>query len=87
MAKNRPAKETAKTTKKAEAKAQDEQIVLGPGPAKALTLIGKSAKVRAELEEAVTLAAAKAVRKVIKDHGLALTSLEAGDLTSIMFGE
>lgn len=87
MAKKRPAKKTAKTTKKAGAKVQSEQIVLRPAPNKALKLVDKSAKVRADLEGAVTLAAAKAVRKVMKDHGITLTPPEASEITSILFGE
>ena len=87
MAKKRPAKKTTETTTKAETKAQSEQIVLGPDSNKALKLIDKSAKVRAELEQAVTLAAAKAVRKVMKNHGITLTPPEASEITSILFGE
>jgi hypothetical protein len=49
--------------------------------------VDKSAKIRAELEGAVSLAAAKAVRKVMKDHGISLTPAQTTVLTSIWFGE
>jgi hypothetical protein len=87
MAKKRPATKTAKTTKQTPSKTQDEQIVLGPAQDKALKLVDKSAKVRAELEKAVMLAAAKAVRKCMKEHNIELTGPEAAVLTSIWFGE
>ena len=87
MAKKRPAKKSAKTTKKAETKAQDERIVLSPDQEKALKLVDKSAKVRGELEQAVTLATAKAVRKCMKENKIELTPPEANELAAIWFGE
>jgi anthranilate/para-aminobenzoate synthase component II len=87
MAKKRTAKKAAQTTEKAGKKAQDEQIVLGPGPKKALRLVDKSAKVRAGLEDAVTAAITKAVRKCMKENGIELTSLEGNVLATIWFGE
>jgi hypothetical protein len=83
MAKKRAAKETKKGAKSA----REEQIILDPDQDKALRLVDKSAKIRAELEGAVSLAAAKAVRKVMKDHGISLTPAQTTLLTSIWFGE
>lgn len=87
MAKKRPAKKAAKTTKKTGKKTQDVQIVLSPNQDKALKLVDKSAKVCGELEEAVKLAVAKAVRKCMKEHGIELTTPEASLLMSIWFEE
>ena len=87
MAKKRPAKKAATTTKKAEPKAEVEEIVLGPNPRKALKLVEKSAKVRAELEEAVMVAVDNTVRKVMKANKIELTPSEANILTTIWFGE
>jgi hypothetical protein len=83
MAKKRAAEKTKRGTKSA----REEQIILDPDQDKALRLVDRSAKVRAELEGAVSLAAAKAVRKVMKDHGISLTPPQASVLTSIWFGE
>ena len=88
MAKKRPVKKAAE--KKSAAKKADtheEQIVVGPNPKKALRLVEKSAKVRTELEDAVMLAAAKAVRTCMKKHDIALTPLDASVLAAIWFGE
>ncbi len=83
MAKKRAAKKTKKGTNIA----REEQIILDPDQDKALRLVDKSAKIRAELEGVVSLAAAKAVRKVMKDHGISLTPSQTSVLTSIWFGE
>jgi len=87
MAKKRAAKKTAKATKKTTKQAPAEQIYLDPPQDKAVRLVDKSAKVRAELEQAVTAAAAKAVRKVMKDHEISLTAAQADLLTAIWFGD
>jgi hypothetical protein len=87
VAKKRTAKKTAKTTKKAGKKVQYEEIILDPLQDEAVRLVDKSAKVRAELEAAVTLMAAKVVRKVMKEHGIALTPPQAAVLTTILFVE
>ena len=94
MAKQRPAKKAttttkkaAPTTKKAEPKQEGEEIVLGPNPKKALKLIEKSAKVRAEVEDAVMVAVDNAVRKVMKANKIELTPSEANILASLWFGE
>jgi len=94
MAKKRAAKKTAqatKTTEKAPKKGKKqppvEQIDLDPPQDKAVRLVDKSARVRAELEQAVTAAAAKAVRKVMKDHNIHLTAAQADVLTAIWFGD
>lgn len=84
MAKKRAAQRTAKPTKNAH---DHEEIILDPIQDKALRLVDKSAKVRAELELAVTQAAVKAVRKFMKQHKIDLTPAQAVVLTSIWFGE
>jgi hypothetical protein len=87
MAKKRPAKMTAKMTKKTETKPQEEQIVLGANAEKALKLIDKSAKVCDEIEETVSLAVAKALQKVMKANKIELTAAEADLLAGILFGD
>ena len=87
MAKKRAAKKSAKSTKTATKSTPEEQIILDPDQDKALRLVDKSAKIRVELEQAVTLAATKAARKVMKDHGISLTPSQTSLLASIWFGE
>ena len=87
MAKKRPAKKATTSTKKAEPKPEGEEIVLGQNPKKALKLVEKSSKVRAELEEAITVAVDATVRKVMKANKIELTPSEANILASIWFGE
>jgi hypothetical protein len=87
MAKKRPAKKATTTTKRTAPKPEGEEIVLGANPKKALKLVEKSAKVQAELEEAVTLAVDNTVRKVMKANKIELTLSEANILASIWFGE
>ena len=84
MAKQRPAK---KITKKAEPKPEGEEIVLGANPKKALKLVEKSAKVRAELEDAITVAVDNTVRKVMRANKIELTPSEANILATLWFGE
>jgi hypothetical protein len=84
VAKKQTAKKAPETTPKA---SQEEQIVLGPVQEKALKLVEKSARVRGDLEEAVSLAIIKAVRKCMKDNKIALTPDEADDLAAIWFGD
>jgi hypothetical protein len=85
MAKKSAAKES-KATKKSTKKAAAE-IVLDPCQDKALRLVDKSAKVRGELEQAVTEAASKVVRKVMKAHDINLTPAQADMLTTIWFAD
>ena len=87
MAKKRAAQKSANSTKKEAKRTHEEQIILDHDQDKALRLVHRSAKIRAELKEAVTLAVAKAVRKVMKDHGIPLTPTQASVLMSIWFGE
>ena len=87
MAKKRATKKSPKAMEKGAKSARSEQIVLDPDLEKVLRLLDKSAKMRADLDKAVPLAAAKAVRKVAKDHGIILTPPQASELTSILFGE
>jgi hypothetical protein len=87
MAKQRPAKKATTTTKKGESKPEVEEIVLGANPKKALKLVEKSAKVRAELEEAIMVAVDSTVRKVMKANKIDLTPSEASILAMIWFGE
>lgn len=87
MAKKQTAKKATGKAKKTEKKSQGGQLVISPDQEKALKLVDKSAKVRDELEQAVGLAIAKVVRKVMKDHNISLTPPEASELTAIWFGE
>jgi hypothetical protein len=87
MAKKHAAKKNADSTKKEAKRTRVERIILAPDQDKALRLVHRSAKIRAELKEAVTLAVAKAVRKVMNDHGIPLTPTQANVLISIWFGE
>ncbi len=83
MAKKRAAAKKAPSAEKSVM----EEALFDPTPAKALRMVDTSAKLRAELERAVTMAAIKAVRKVMKDHGISLTMAQAMVLTSNWFGE
>ena len=85
MVKKRPVKKAAKSTKSTVTKAQREHVVLSPGQEKAIKLVDKSVKICGELEDAVKLAAAKVVRKCMKEHGIQLTAPEADLLTLIWF--
>jgi murein tripeptide amidase MpaA len=80
-------KKSANSTKKRSKVACEEEIVLAPEQDQALKLVDKSVKIRTELEDVVTLAASKAVRKLMKEHGIALTAPQAEELTSIWFSE
>jgi hypothetical protein len=64
-----------------------EEFALAPLEAKAFDLAQSSDKVRVELEQAVTKAAADAVRKVFRLHKIGLSPAEAANLTVILFGE
>jgi hypothetical protein len=86
MAKKGAAKKSATSAKKVK-KPHQEQVVLDPVEEKALRLVGKSAKIQAQFEEAAMLAVGKAVRKVMKDHGISLTPPQVSRLASIWFGE
>ncbi len=81
------AKRAAQKTAKATSQDQQEEIALTPAQTKALKLADKSAKFRTALEQAVAGAAAKAVRKVLKDQAIVVTAAEADTLTAIWFGE
>jgi hypothetical protein len=91
VAKKRPVAgktaKSAKAPKQAKAEPHEQEIALSDNAFKALKLIEKSAKVRTQLEEAVTLAVDKAVQKCMKDNKLALTLLEANVLAGLWFGE
>ena len=84
MATKRATRRSAKPAKEAH---DHEEIILDLIQDKALRLVDKSAKVRAELEQAVSQAAARAVRKCMKDHKIDLTPAQATVLTSIWFRE
>jgi hypothetical protein len=64
-----------------------EELALAPLETQALELTESSEKVRVELEQAVTGAAAVAVRKVFRLHKIRLNPAEAANLTVILFGE
>jgi hypothetical protein len=75
------------TKKKAPAKkrAKPMEIVLDPDQEKAFTLAHSSAKVRKELELAVTLAMSQALRKVFTQNGISLTPPQAQQLAKVLF--
>ncbi len=64
-----------------------KQFTLSDIETQAFDLAQSSAKVRRELERAVTEAAANAVRKVFRLHKIRLNAVEAANLTVILFGE
>jgi hypothetical protein len=81
-------KPATKAKKKAPAKKVEQvQIELDPTETKAFELAHSSAEVRTELEESVTLAMSQAVRKVFKQHGISLTSLQAQEVALLLFGD
>jgi len=78
----------AKAKKKAPAKkAKPVEIELEPGEIKAFELAHSSAKVCKELELAVTSAISQAVRKVFKQHGIALATAQAEKVALLLFGD
>jgi hypothetical protein len=85
-AKKAPAKATKK---KAPAKKQAKpvEIELDPAEAKAIELAHASDEVCTELEDAVTSAISQAVRKVFKQHDVALTSDQAEEVALLLFGD
>lgn len=87
MAKKRAATKSAKPSDKPAKQIPEEEIVLDAVQDKALRLVDRSAKICAELEDAVSQAATRAVRKCMKEHGIELTASQAAVLTSIWFGE
>ena len=87
MAKKTPKPATKTKTKAPFKKIERIEIKLGPDESKAFDLAHSSVELRSELEEAVTLAIAQAVRKVFKQHGVSLTTLQAQELALVLFGE
>ena len=87
MAKKTP-KPATKNKKKAPSKKIERiEIELDPVETKAFDLAHSSVELRSELEEAVTLAIAQVVRKIFKQHGISLTTIQAQELALILFGE
>jgi len=82
--KKAPAKKAPKTTRAHEA---ELEITLEPIEEKAFHLAHSSAKVQRELEEAVTEALGKSVRKVFKNHPIDLTPAQATNMAMILFGD
>jgi hypothetical protein len=76
-----------KKTPAPEAEHVDEEITLEPIEEKAFHLAHTSAKVQRELEEAVTDALGKSVRKVFKNHRIDLTPAQATNMAMILFGD
>jgi hypothetical protein len=92
--KKAPAKKKAPVKKKAAKKARkaDEaehvhEFQLDPVEEKAFRLAHSSAKVQRALEEAVTAALSKTVRKVFKDNRIDLTPIQATNMAMILFGD
>jgi Skp family chaperone for outer membrane proteins len=79
-------KKTAERQPAAHADHSDD-ITLDAVEAKAFELAQSSAKVQSDLEQAVTEAMAKAVRKVFKDHGLSLTADQGLNMAMVLFGD
>jgi hypothetical protein len=73
--------------KPAKKDAGKDLIEIGPAEEKALNLVDRSAKVRDALEQEATAAISKTVRKVFKDHGVALTAAEAATVAVVLFSE
>lgn len=90
-AKKAPLKKKAPVKKKAAKKARKAEHVhefqLDPIEEKAFRLAHSSAKVQRALEEAVTVALSKAVRKVFKDNRIDLTPAQATNMAMILFGD
>ena len=87
MAKKTP-KPATKTKKKAPSKKIERiEIELDPVETKAFDLAHSSVELRSELEEAVTLAIARTVRKVFKQHRISLTTPQAQELALLLFGD
>jgi len=82
--KKAPAKKAPKKTPAHEA---ELEITLEPIEEKAFHLAHSSAKVQRELEEAVTEALGKSVRKVFKNHRIDLTPAQATNMAMILFGD
>ncbi len=90
-------KPAAKTTKKAPTdaakrrpaakKAEQLEIELDATEIKAIKFAHSSAKVREELEEAVSLATCQAVRKVLEGNGISLTPPQAQNVAAFLFGD
>jgi hypothetical protein len=83
----KPAKAATKTKKKPAKKAERIEIELDPVETKAFELLHSSASVCKELESAVTAAIAQAVRKVFKQHRIALAPSQAEEVAAILFGD
>ena len=80
-------KSASKTKKKPAKKADRVEIEIDPAETKAFELVQSSKKVCEDLELAVTAAVAQAVRKVFKQHRIALTSPQAEKVATILFGD
>lgn len=86
--KTAPQKSAKKSGKKSPAKKVERiEIELSPAEEKALKLAYSSNDVRGDLETTVTAAIAQAVRKVFKQHGVALTAVQAQEVAMILFGD
>jgi hypothetical protein len=82
-------KATAKKSKKKSpaTKVDRIEIELDPAEVKAYELAHSSDTVRKELELAVTLSMAQAVRKVFTQHGVSLTLSQSQQVAVLLFGE
>jgi hypothetical protein len=78
----------AKAKKKSPAKqAEQVEIELDATEIKAIKFAHSSAKVREELEEAVSLATCQAVHKVLDGHRISLTPPQAQNVAAFLFGD
>lgn len=84
-------KTSVKTTVKKEAAAKERakplKIVLDSNEEKAFRLAHSSAKLRQELELAVTLVVSEAVLDVFKRHKTPLTASQARKVAMLLFGD
>lgn len=87
--KQAPAAKAKKTpAKKAPAKkSKPVEIELEPAEIKAFELAHSSKQVCKELELAVTATIATAVRKVFKQHSIALSPVQAEKVALLLFGD
>lgn len=80
-------KKAAKKAPQAQETEHVHEFQLDPVEEKAFHLAHSSAKVQRALEEAVTDALARAVRKVFKDNRINLSPAQANNMAMILFGD
>lgn len=80
-------KAPAKKPPKAQEAAPVQEFQMDPVEEKAFRLAHSSAKVQRALEEGVTVALSRTVRKVFKDNRIDLTPAQANNMAMILFGD